>query len=83
MSEQKKIIVVVSVDARDVLACPLCGERAVMRLTQDQLKAQPDDTTLVCHPALGGCNHGFAVDGYTVHIGAGWAGLSLREGRAK
>lgn len=39
--------------------CPLCGKRAIVELTPEQRLAQPDDTTHVCHPALGGCNHGF------------------------
>lgn len=42
--------------------CPRCNVHAIVPLTQTQLREQPDDTTLVCHPALGGCNHGFAVD---------------------
>ena len=40
-------------------ACPLCGQRTIVELTPAQRLAQPDDTTHVCHPALGGCNHGF------------------------
>lgn len=40
-------------------ACPLCGVRAIVELTPAQRLSQPDDTTHVCHPALGGCNHGF------------------------
>ncbi len=43
-------------------ACPLCGKRAIVELTPEQRLAQPDDTTHVCHPALGGCNHGFTDD---------------------
>ncbi len=39
--------------------CPLCGKRAIVALTPEQRLAQPDDTTHVCHPLLGGCNHGF------------------------
>lgn len=39
--------------------CPLCGAIAVVPLTPAQLAAQPDNTTHVCHPHLGGCNHGF------------------------
>jgi hypothetical protein len=41
-------------------SCPMCGMHAVLPLTQEQLAAQPDDTTHVCHPSLNGCNHGFA-----------------------
>jgi hypothetical protein len=39
--------------------CPLCGRVAVVPLTKAVLKVQPDERTHVCHPALGGCNHGF------------------------
>ena len=39
--------------------CPNCGAHAIVALTPEQRLAQPDDTTHVCHPALGGCNHGF------------------------
>lgn len=39
--------------------CPLCGKHAIVELTPEQRLAQPDDTTHVCHPTLGGCNHGF------------------------
>lgn len=41
--------------------CQLCGAVAVVPLTPDQLAAQPDETTHVCHPGFGGCNHGFSV----------------------
>jgi len=41
-------------------ACQLCGAVAVVPLTPEQRAAQPDDTTHVCHPGFGGCNHGFA-----------------------
>ena len=44
----------------DMERCPRCGVVAVVPLTPKQLAAQPDDTTLVCHPALGGCNQGYA-----------------------
>ena len=40
-------------------ACPKCGAQAVVALTPAERLAQPDDTTHVCHPMLGGCNHGF------------------------
>lgn len=43
--------------------CPLCGVRAVCPLPPALLAEQPDETTHVCHPSLGGCNHGFALDG--------------------
>jgi hypothetical protein len=39
--------------------CPRCGVPAIVELTPAQRLAQPDDTTHVCHPLLGGCNHGF------------------------
>lgn len=42
--------------------CPRCGVRAIVELTPAQRLAQPDDTTHVCHPLLGGCNHGFTDD---------------------
>lgn len=40
--------------------CPMCGACAITALPPPLLKVQPDDTTHVCNPALGGCNHGFA-----------------------
>lgn len=39
--------------------CPLCGAKAVVALPAAILAEQPDATTHVCHPLLGGCNHGF------------------------
>lgn len=42
--------------------CPHCFAYAVAWLPKALLKVQPDDTTLVCVPALGGCNQGFAFD---------------------
>jgi len=45
-----------------VATCKLCGARAIVELPPELLVEQPDDTTHVCHPALGGCNHGFALD---------------------
>ncbi len=47
---------------RPLTWCPLCGTLAIVALTPVQRLAQPDDTTHVCHPALGGCNHGFTDD---------------------
>lgn len=41
-------------------ACDCCGERVICALPPPLLAQQPDDTTHVCNPALGGCNHGFA-----------------------
>lgn len=52
---------VVTVD--DARACPLCGVQAVVPLPAWLVERQPDDTTLVCHPGLKGCNHGFAIEG--------------------
>lgn len=39
--------------------CPKCGVVAVLPLDAASLAEQPDATTHVCHPLLGGCNHGF------------------------
>lgn len=41
-------------------ACPFCAQAVVVELPPPLKNAQPDGTTHVCHPALGGCNHGFA-----------------------
>lgn len=41
--------------------CPMCKKFAVVNLAPHLLARQPDDTTHICHPALGGCNHGFSV----------------------
>lgn len=42
-------------------ACPFCyAVGAVTELPPPILAVQPDDTTHVCNPALGGCNHGFS-----------------------
>lgn len=45
----------------DKKVCPSCYQLAVVPLTPKQLAAQPDATTHVCHPALGGCNQGFEL----------------------
>lgn len=50
---------VVSYDESDKQTCSLCGAFAVVPLTSSQIAKQPDETTHVCHPAFGGCNHGF------------------------
>lgn len=42
--------------------CPKCDAYAIVALTPKQRLAQPDDTSHVCHPALGGCNHGFTLE---------------------
>ena len=41
--------------------CPLCKHIAVVPLSDAMARQQPDGTTLVCHPVLGGCNHGFQL----------------------
>lgn len=41
--------------------CPSCRAFAVVPLTPSQLAKQPDDTTHVCHPSLGGCNQGYSI----------------------
>lgn len=40
--------------------CPKCGRAAVVRLPDVLIAKQPDDTTHVCHPSVGGCNQGFS-----------------------
>jgi hypothetical protein len=45
--------------------CPLCKHFAVVRLPEALQGLQPDDTTHVCHPSIGGCNHGFALTALT------------------
>lgn len=40
----------------------LCGAHAIVELPPALKAEQPDDTTHVCLPAVGGCNHGFAKD---------------------
>lgn len=49
-------------DADIIGCCPVCGAFAIVKLTDRLRKLQPDDTTHVCHPGFGGCNHGFAKD---------------------
>lgn len=39
--------------------CMFCLKIAVVRLTGAILDEQTDGTTHVCHPSVGGCNHGF------------------------
>jgi len=43
--------------------CPRCRQAAVVRLPEALIALQPDDSTHICHPIVGGCNHGFALDG--------------------
>ena len=45
----------------DKRLCQECGALAVVPLTPRQLCEQTDNTTHVCHPALGGCNQGYDV----------------------
>jgi hypothetical protein len=42
-------------------ACSSCLVEAVTELPPPLLAEQPDDTTHVCNPALGGCNQGYAL----------------------
>lgn len=42
------------------VACAMCGTAAIVMLPPSLIARQPDDTTHVCHPGLGGCNHGFS-----------------------
>jgi hypothetical protein len=42
--------------------CPRClSKDRIVELPPPVLAEQPDDTTHVCNPALGGCNHGFSL----------------------
>lgn len=41
--------------------CPMCSKIAVVNLAPHLLVKQFDCTTYICHPVLGGCNHGFAL----------------------
>lgn len=40
-------------------ACPFCGEACIALLPLPLAAKQIDGTTHVCHPSIGGCNHGF------------------------
>lgn len=51
--------------------CPICGVRAIVPLPPCIAAEQHDGTTHVCHPGIGGCNHGFADDG----VGIGPKGI--------
>jgi hypothetical protein len=48
-------------DAAIPTTCSLCGAKAVLPLDSKTRNAQPDATSHVCHPCIGGCNHGFTV----------------------
>lgn len=41
--------------------CPRCGVRALLPLDAATAAARDDDTLLVCHPLLAGCNVGFGL----------------------
>lgn len=55
-----------------VALCPMCKKHAVVALPAELRAEQPDETTHVCHPSAGGCNHGFALDVVT-HVPGGEA----------
>lgn len=42
-------------------ACPLCGKVRIVVLPPPEAAKQTDGTTHVCHPSIGGCNHGFEM----------------------
>lgn len=42
-------------------ACPFCGVVAITGLPPRLMAEQTDGTTHLCHPVLGGCNHGFSA----------------------
>lgn len=42
--------------------CPQCGAAALCLLPFELMLKQPDGTNIVCHPVLGGCNHGFEAE---------------------
>lgn len=50
--------------APEDVACPSCGKHALTRLPTLLLASQPDDTNIVCNPAHGGCNSGFATEAW-------------------
>lgn len=49
------------ISADKAVPCILCGKTAVLPLSPPDLAKQTDGTTHVCHPSIGGCNHGFAM----------------------
>ena len=59
--------------------CKLCGAEAIVELTPEQRLAQPDDTTHVCHPALGGCNHGFTDERTREPRGASYGWIITKD----
>lgn len=50
--------------APEEVACSCCGAKALTRLPTRLLAKQPDGTNIVCNPAHGGCNQGFATDAW-------------------
>lgn len=43
--------------------CPICkATGTLVGLPPFLVKKQPDKTNIVCHPGIGGCNHGFEMD---------------------
>lgn len=48
------------------IPCSMCGSVSVVALPEALLGEQPDDTTHVCHPVAGGCNHGFAIEAFAL-----------------
>lgn len=57
-------VILVETLRRAADSCPSCGARAVVPLTEKQGADQKDGTTHVCHPTIGGCNHGFIKPGF-------------------
>lgn len=43
--------------------CPFCAMAAVTPLPEAIRAKQPDNTSHVCNPYIGGCNHGFTMEG--------------------
>jgi len=44
--------------------CQFCRKQALVLLSRLALSVQPDKTNVDCHPLLGGCNHGFELEGF-------------------
>lgn len=42
--------------------CPACGKFSLTGLPDPIRRAQPDNTNVVCNPALKGCNQGYELD---------------------
>lgn len=58
MASSRKLRNVLAVEP---LPCSMCGALAVLPLDAATLAKQPDGTTHVCHPDVGGCDHGFEL----------------------